>query len=90
MTCLHSCVLYLTAMLNGVGLLAGFQLQWHNPLCGLSASPMNPNSSCDIYLPLQAKTWTPDVLLDVRKICDCHATGGILLPQSPVTRADGK
>lgn len=77
-------------MLNGVGLLSGFQLQWHNPFYGLSASPVNPDASCDIYLPLQAKTRTPDVLLDVHKICDCHATGCILLAQSPVARADGK
>lgn len=75
-------------MLDGVGLFAGFQLQRNNPIYWLFALAMDPDTRGHINLPFQAKPRRPDVLLDVRKICDCHSTGHILFAQSSVTGAN--
>lgn len=75
-------------MLDGVGLFAGFQLQRYNPIYWLFALAMNPDASGHVDLSLQAEPWRPDVLLDVRKICNCHATRRVLFAQSAVTGAE--
>jgi hypothetical protein len=56
---------YLTPVLDGVGLFAGLQLQWHYLVFHFTIS-MYFDPDCDVYFALQSKPRGPDAFFDIQ------------------------